>query len=126
MVLDLRACYYIQYNQPENVGEYGPALKSAVQGALDGFFGSSHACDVTEANGETLAETVTLIDSSGENARYLDVVKASAEGLQLVVRPVPRNARGGQQHLHRAVPRSPAAGIRESREGRPECPHRTA
>ena len=75
VVLYLRAGYYIQYNQPENVGEYGPALKSAIQGALDGFFGSSHAFDVTEANGETLAETVILIDSSEENARYLDVVK---------------------------------------------------
>lgn len=75
LVLYLRAGYYVQYNQPENVGEYGPTLKSAVQGALDGFFGSSHAFDVTEANGETLAETVTLIDSAEENARYLDVVK---------------------------------------------------
>ncbi|MFB7464890.1 collagenase [Streptomyces sp. NPDC056224] len=75
VVLYLRAGYYVQYNQPENVGEYGPTLKSAVQGALDAFFGSSHAFDVTEANGETLAETVTLIDSSGENARYLNVVK---------------------------------------------------
>jgi microbial collagenase len=75
VVLYLRAGYYIQYNQPENVGEYGPTLKSAIQGALDAFFGSSHAFDVTEANGEPLAETVTLIDSSEENARYLDVVK---------------------------------------------------
>ncbi|MGW0778032.1 collagenase [Streptomyces sp. NPDC002835] len=75
MVLYLRAGYYIQYNQPESVGEYGPTLKSAIQGALDAFFGSSHAFDVTEANGEPLAETVTLIDSSEENARYLDVVK---------------------------------------------------
>ena len=75
VVLYLRAGYYVQYNQPENVGEYGPTLKSAIQGALDAFFGSSHAFDVTDANGETLAETVTLIDSSGENARYLDVVK---------------------------------------------------
>ncbi|MEU9300149.1 M9 family metallopeptidase N-terminal domain-containing protein [Streptomyces sp. NPDC048269] len=75
VVLYLRAGYYIQYNQPENVGEYGPTLKSAVQGALDAFFGSSHAFDVTEADGETLGETVTLIDSSGENARHLDVVK---------------------------------------------------
>ncbi|WP_371648415.1 MULTISPECIES: collagenase [unclassified Streptomyces] len=75
VVLYLRAGYYIQYNQPENVGEYGPTLKSASQGALDAFFGSSHAFDVTEANGQTLAETVTLIDSSGENARFLGVVK---------------------------------------------------
>ncbi|KPC64351.1 collagenase [Streptomyces chattanoogensis] len=75
VVLYLRAGYYIQYNQPDNVGKYGPELKSAIEGALDAFFGSSHAFDVTEANGDTLAETVTLIDSSAENARYLNVVK---------------------------------------------------
>ncbi|MEU8890801.1 collagenase [Streptomyces sp. NPDC048442] len=74
LVLYLRAGYYIQYNQPDNVGEYGPTLKSSVQGALDAFFGSPRAFDVTEANGETLAEAVTLIDSSEENARYLNVV----------------------------------------------------
>ncbi|MEU3712870.1 collagenase [Streptomyces catenulae] len=74
VVLYLRAGYYVQYGNPDDVGPYGPALKSAVQGALDAFFGSSHAFDVSEANGETLAETVTLIDSSGENARYLKTV----------------------------------------------------
>ncbi|MFF9482882.1 collagenase [Streptomyces sp. NPDC014733] len=74
MVLYLRAGYYVQYGNPDDVGPYGPALKSAAQGALDAFFGSSHAFDVSEANGETLAETVTLIDSAGENARYLQVV----------------------------------------------------
>ncbi|MFF0744188.1 collagenase [Streptomyces sp. NPDC004111] len=75
LVLYLRAGYYVQYYQPETVGEYGPALKSAIQGALDAFFGSSHAFDVTEANGETLSEAVILIDSSGENIRFLNVVK---------------------------------------------------
>ncbi|MFG2226583.1 collagenase [Streptomyces sp. NPDC048644] len=74
-VLYLRAGYYVQYYQPENVGEYGPTLKSAIEGALDSFFGSSHAFDVTEANGATLSEAVILIDSSEENVRYLDVVK---------------------------------------------------
>ncbi|MFI7336802.1 M9 family metallopeptidase [Streptomyces sp. NPDC050085] len=74
LVLYLRAGYYVQYGQPDTVGSYGPALKSAVQGGLDTFFGSAHAFDVSEANGETLAESVTLIDSAGENARYLSSV----------------------------------------------------
>ncbi|WP_405738246.1 collagenase [Streptomyces sp. NBC_01525] len=74
MVLYLRAGYYVQYGNPEDVGPYGSALKSAIQGALDAFFASPHAFDVSEANGETLAETVTLIDSSSENARFLTVL----------------------------------------------------
>ncbi|MFF0729648.1 collagenase [Streptomyces sp. NPDC004134] len=75
IVLYLRAGYYVQYGDPEGVGEYGPALKSAVQGGLDAFFGSARAYDVTEANGQTLSESVILVDSAVENARYLDVVK---------------------------------------------------
>ncbi|CAM5303540.1 hypothetical protein GCM10010329_60950 [Streptomyces spiroverticillatus] len=75
LVLYLRAGYYVQWGEPDNVGEYGPALKSAIQSALDAFFGSAHAFDVTEANGDTLSEAVILIDSSGENIRFLNVVK---------------------------------------------------
>jgi microbial collagenase len=74
VVLYLRAGYYVQWGQPETVGEYGPALKSAAQGGLDSFFGSSHAFDVTDANGATLSEAVTLVDSAGENVRFLNSV----------------------------------------------------
>ncbi|MFI1395814.1 M9 family metallopeptidase [Streptomyces sp. NPDC020681] len=75
VVLYLRAGYFVQWNQPDTVGSYGPALKSAVQGGLDAFFASPRAFDVNDANGQILAESVTLIDSSRENARYLSVVK---------------------------------------------------
>ncbi|MFI2351214.1 collagenase [Streptomyces sp. NPDC019443] len=75
VVLYLRAGYYVQWNQPETVGDYGPALKSAIQGSLDAFFASPRAFDVNDGNGEILSETVTLVDSAGENARYLSVVK---------------------------------------------------
>ncbi|MGH4032038.1 collagenase [Actinomycetota bacterium Odt1-20B] len=75
VVLYLRAGYFVQYNHPDDVGEYGPELKSAVQGGLDAFFGSARAFDVNDKNGEILAESVILIDSSGENARYLNIVK---------------------------------------------------
>ncbi|MBL1098543.1 collagenase [Streptomyces coffeae] len=89
VVLYLRAGYYVQYGHPDDVGPYGPALKSAIQGGLDAFFGSSHAFDVTEANGETLAETVTLIDSAGENVRYLDsVVKRLLKGYDSSYDPI--------------------------------------
>ncbi|MFH8473476.1 M9 family metallopeptidase [Streptomyces sp. NPDC018000] len=75
LVLYLRAGYYVQYYDPDTVGSYGPQLRSAIQGGLDAFFASSHAFDVTDANGETLSEAVILIDSAVENARYLHVVK---------------------------------------------------
>ncbi|NUL03277.1 collagenase, partial [Streptomyces lunaelactis] len=75
VVLYLRAGYYVQWNQPETVGDYGPALKSAIQGSLDAFYASPRAFDVNDGNGATLSEAVTLVDSAGENARYLSVVK---------------------------------------------------
>ncbi|WEV28174.1 collagenase [Streptomyces sp. 71268] len=80
IVLFLRAGYYVHWYNPDDVGEYGPALRSAIQGGLDAFFDSPRAGDVTDANGETLAEAVTLIDSAEENARYLPVVKRLLEG----------------------------------------------
>lgn len=75
LILFLRAGYYVQYYDPDTVGEYGPRLRTAIQGALDGFFGSSHAFDVTDANGESLSEAIILVDSAVENARYLNIVK---------------------------------------------------
>ncbi|MFF2410998.1 M9 family metallopeptidase [Streptomyces sp. NPDC058092] len=75
LVLYLRAGYYVQYYDPDTVGDYGPQLRTAIQGGLDAFFAAPHAFDVTDANGETLAEAVTLIDSAEQNARYLKVVK---------------------------------------------------
>ncbi|WP_330241327.1 M9 family metallopeptidase [Streptomyces sp. NBC_00525] len=75
LVLYLRAGYYVQYYDPGTVGDYGTALRTAIQGGLDAFFASAHSRDVTDANGETLAEAVTLIDSAEQNARYLYVLK---------------------------------------------------
>lgn len=75
LVLYLRAGYYVQYYNASTVGAYGSGLKTAIRAGLDAFFASAHSRDVTDANGETLAEAVTLIDSSEENARYIYVVK---------------------------------------------------
>ncbi|WP_185297548.1 M9 family metallopeptidase [Streptomyces finlayi] len=80
LVLFLRAGYYVQYYDPSTVGSYGPTLQAAIRGGLDAFFASSRSSDVTDANGETLAEAVTLIDSSEQNARYLYVVKRLLAG----------------------------------------------
>ncbi|WP_407111637.1 collagenase [Streptomyces sp. DSM 116494] len=75
LVLYLRAGYYVHYYNASTVGAYGSTLKTAIRSGLDAFFASPRSRDVTDANGETLAEAVTLIDSSEENARYLYVVK---------------------------------------------------
>ncbi|MGW4108945.1 M9 family metallopeptidase N-terminal domain-containing protein, partial [Streptomyces sp. NPDC004976] len=74
LVLYLRAGYYVHYYNASTVGAYGSTLKTAIRSGLDAFFASPRSRDVTDANGETLAEAVTLIDSSEENARYLYVV----------------------------------------------------
>lgn len=75
LVMFLRAGYYVQSNHAEDVGTYGPALKTAIRSGLDRFFSSARSMDVTDANGEILGEAVILIDSSSENARYLYVVR---------------------------------------------------
>ncbi|MFF0410858.1 M9 family metallopeptidase [Kitasatospora sp. NPDC004745] len=80
LVLFLRAGYYVQWYHSDVVGQYGTALQGAIRGALDGFFAAPHSKDVTEANGQTLAEAVTLIDSAQENARYTGVVKRLLAG----------------------------------------------
>ncbi|WP_254552648.1 collagenase [Kitasatospora sp. MMS16-BH015] len=80
LVLFLRAGYFVQWYDKDDVGAYGSALQTAIRGGLDAFFANAHSKDVTEANGATLAEAVTLIDSAQENARYLYVVKRQLAG----------------------------------------------
>ncbi|MEU2799609.1 collagenase [Streptomyces sp. NPDC007117] len=75
LVLYLRAGYYVQWYNPDAVGPYGSALRTAIRSGLDSFFASPRSRDVTDENGETLSEAVILIDSAQENARYLHVVK---------------------------------------------------
>ncbi|MEV4663128.1 collagenase [Micromonospora echinofusca] len=80
LVLYLRAGYYVQWNHPATVGAYGPGLRTAIRAGLDTFFANGRSGDVSDANGEVLAEAVTLIDSAEENARYLYVVKRLLTG----------------------------------------------
>lgn len=75
LVLYLRAGYYVHYYNAGTVGTYGSSLQTAIRAGIDAFFASPHSRDVNDANGETLAEAVTLIDSAEENARYIHVVK---------------------------------------------------
>lgn len=81
LILFLRAGYYVQYYD-SSVGGYGAALRSAIRAALDAFAGNARFGLVNDVHGEVLAEFVTLIDSSAENARYLPVVKRLLDGYQ--------------------------------------------
>ncbi|WP_312888880.1 M9 family metallopeptidase [Nonomuraea rhodomycinica] len=80
LVLYLRAGYYAHWYHPTDVGGYGPSLTTAIQSGLDAFFAAGRAWTVSDANGEVLAEAVTLIDSAEQNARYLYVVKRLLDG----------------------------------------------
>ncbi|CRK56022.1 Microbial collagenase, secreted [Alloactinosynnema sp. L-07] len=89
VVLYLRAGYFVQWYNPDVVGPYGPALRTAIQAALDTFFNNSRAFTLSDANGPTLGESVILIDSAQENARYLWVVKRLLDGYSTAYDPYP-------------------------------------
>ncbi|WP_374519328.1 collagenase [Undibacterium squillarum] len=73
MVMFLRAGYYVQWYDT-SVGTYGATLTSAVQGALDAFSSNANFGLINDVHGEILGEVVTLVDSSGLNARYLNSI----------------------------------------------------
>jgi microbial collagenase len=73
LVLFLRAGYYVQYNDPTDVGPYGATLARATVRGLDAFFARPHSKDVSKANGDVLGDVVILTDSADQQARYLDV-----------------------------------------------------
>ncbi len=76
LITFLRAGYFVQYYNANDVGTYGSALKSAIQGAFDTFFASARAFDETAENGRILSETITAVDSATENARYANKLAA--------------------------------------------------
>lgn len=75
LVTFLRAGYYVQFYNSSSVGNYGTTLKTAIQSGLDAYFASGNSMVVNDANGEVLSETITLIDSATENARYVYKIK---------------------------------------------------
>ncbi|MBB5933318.1 hypothetical protein FHS42_000336 [Streptomyces zagrosensis] len=56
VVLFVGAGYFAHWYHPQDVGAYGPALRTAIRGGLDAFFNSPRSADVTDANGETPSE----------------------------------------------------------------------
>ncbi|WP_327426723.1 collagenase [Streptomyces sp. NBC_01236] len=80
LVLFLRAGYYVQFNDPADVGPYGATLAAATTRCLDAFFANRHSRDVTAANGDVLGEVVILTDSADRQARYLKVYRRLLNG----------------------------------------------
>ncbi|WP_406327907.1 collagenase [Streptomyces sp. NBC_00203] len=80
LVLFLRAGYYVQFNNPADVGPYGETLAGATTRGLDAFFAGRHSRDVTAANGDVLGEVVILTDSADQQARYLKVYRRLLNG----------------------------------------------
>jgi microbial collagenase len=74
LILFLRAGYYVNWSESASTGVYGTPLKNAVRSALDAFVSNGNFGLVNDVHGEILSEFVTLIDSSSENARYLNSV----------------------------------------------------
>ncbi|KRE93743.1 hypothetical protein ASG87_18060 [Frateuria sp. Soil773] len=75
LITFLRAGYYVQYSYPSDVGNYGSNLESAAKLATDAFAASPHFLDVSDGHGPILNEFITLIDSTEQNAAYLDTFK---------------------------------------------------
>jgi microbial collagenase len=74
MVMFLRAGYYVNYYNSADTGAYGAGLKSSIIAAMDAFVNNANFGLVNDVHGETLSEFVTLIDSSEQNARYMNSV----------------------------------------------------
>ncbi len=75
LVIYLRAGYYVQYNDPADVGSYDAKLTSAVIGGLNSFFAAAHSHDVSTANGNVLGDVVILTDSANVQQDYLSAYK---------------------------------------------------
>ncbi|MEY9943123.1 collagenase [Kitasatospora sp. GAS1066B] len=76
----LQGGYYVQYNDPTDVGSYDASLTSAVQAALDTVVASPHLNDVSDGNGEVAGEAMILSDSANLQARYLNTYKQVLNG----------------------------------------------
>ncbi|MEV6999739.1 collagenase [Streptomyces sp. NPDC093982] len=80
LVLFLRAGYYVQFNNPTDVGPYGTRLARNTVRGLDTFFARTSSRDVTAANGDVLSEVLILTDSADQQARYLHVYRRVLNG----------------------------------------------
>lgn len=71
----LRTGYYIEYYFPDDVPPFNAEVQEAVTGALDDFAANPNFYAASSSNGNAIVDAIVLMDSAGEQARYLPVVK---------------------------------------------------
>lgn len=71
----LRAGYYVQYYNSSAIPNYPASVRTAVRSALDNLFANGFFYTNSEVHARNIQDAITLIDSAGENTRYLYVVK---------------------------------------------------
>ncbi len=71
----LRAGYYVQYYNNNQIPAYPQSVKTAIRAALDNLFNNPVFYQNSAVNGMNIHDALTLVDSAGENVRYLYIVK---------------------------------------------------
>lgn len=71
----LRAGYYVQFYNSTDIPEYPNWVKTSIRSALDSLFENPKFYTSSDIHGKNIQDAITLVDSAGENARYLYVVK---------------------------------------------------
>ncbi len=71
----LRAGYFVQYYNSSKIPAYPQSVKTAIRAALDNLVNNPVFYQNSAVNGMNIQDALTLIDSAGENVRYLPVVK---------------------------------------------------
>ena len=71
----LRAGYFVQYYNNTQIPTYPASVKTAVRAALDNLVNNPVFYQNSSLNGRNIQDALTLVDSAGENSRYLFVVK---------------------------------------------------
>ncbi len=71
----LRAGYYVQYYSNGQIPAYPQSVRTAVRSSLDNLFANPVFYQNSAVNGMNIQDALTLVDSAGENSRYLYMVK---------------------------------------------------
>lgn len=71
----LRTGYYIEYNYPDDIQPFNPDVQNAVTSALDAFVSNGDFYTASDSHGQAITDAIVLMDSAGEQHRYLPVVK---------------------------------------------------
>ena len=81
LALFLRTGYYNVFYESENMdwADRLTEIDAAVVAAIDAFVDNDHFDDETDAHAPTLAEVVTLMDASEQQARYIPAAKSWLE-----------------------------------------------